>query len=400
MVNTQLSGDTVMTYMTDAFGDFSFSDILANQDYTIRPSKDNEDENGVSTFDIVIIQQHILAINPIASPYKIIAADVNNSGSVSTFDLVVIRQLILGQIASFPNVDSWRFVDADFEFPDSTNPFLTAFPEFIQIENLVENRTNTNFVAIKMGDINGNASPNIIEEVVEERNEATPLFLNLENQYLEAGFEYTIPLYSENFERIIGFQFEVQWDAAMIEFLEVTDKNLYQLKENRFGCKEVENGILSVSWNHALGESRAKKEGLFSLRFKAKQSAYLKDILQLNPRRLQPEAYDANLAIKPIQVIWEDVPIAEGMILHQNYPNPFVQKTSIPFELPRAASVHFQIFDTQGRLVYTHKNDYPKGQHKIFVERKDFNQEHGIFFYHLSINGHRPICKSMILRDQ
>ncbi|MEZ4948564.1 MAG: hypothetical protein R2784_04100 [Saprospiraceae bacterium] len=55
------------------------------------------------------------------SPYKIIAADANNSGSVTTLDLGSTEKLILNVINDLPNTTSWRFVWADYVFPDPSN---------------------------------------------------------------------------------------------------------------------------------------------------------------------------------------------------------------------------------------------------------------------------------------
>ena len=70
----------------------------------------------MSTLDLVDIQRHLLGLDPLDSPYKMIAADANNSESLTAIDLVEIRKLILGLYLEFPNNASWRFVDKDFVF--------------------------------------------------------------------------------------------------------------------------------------------------------------------------------------------------------------------------------------------------------------------------------------------
>jgi hypothetical protein len=80
-------------------------------DYTVTPTKDNDPLNGVSTFDLVLINKHILGLEPLNTPYKMIAADANNSRSITTFDIVELRKLILGIYTELPNNTSWRFVD-------------------------------------------------------------------------------------------------------------------------------------------------------------------------------------------------------------------------------------------------------------------------------------------------
>ena len=140
-------------------GVYELSELDSSQPITITPTRDGDDGNGVSTIDLVFIQRHILGLTPLNTPYKMIAADVNHSGSITTFDMVLLRQVILQNIDDFPTNTSWRFVDAEFVFTDSGNPFMDDFPETITIEPVGGETYNIDFVAIKIGDVNGNASP-------------------------------------------------------------------------------------------------------------------------------------------------------------------------------------------------------------------------------------------------
>ena len=140
-------------------GVYEFSDLASTQPITVTPVRDGDDNNGVSTIDMVFIQRHILGLTLLNSPYKMIAADINRSGSITTFDMVLMRQLILQNVDEFSMNTSWRFVDADFVFTDSSNPFLDDFPESITINPVGGETYNVDFVAIKIGDTNGNANP-------------------------------------------------------------------------------------------------------------------------------------------------------------------------------------------------------------------------------------------------
>mgnify|MGYP000727113042 CR=1 FL=1 len=61
--------------------------------------------------DLVLISKHILNVERLDSPYKMIAADVNNSQTITTLDLIQLRKLILGKIDKLPESSSWRFFD-------------------------------------------------------------------------------------------------------------------------------------------------------------------------------------------------------------------------------------------------------------------------------------------------
>ena len=138
--------------MSDSNGYYEISPLESGGNYVVTPEKNVDPLNGVTTYDLVLISQHILQIDTLDSPYKIIAADANNSGSVSTLDLVELRKLILFIESGFPNNTSWRFVDAEYVFPNPLNPWETSFPEVFSINDLPMGLTEANFIAIKIGD--------------------------------------------------------------------------------------------------------------------------------------------------------------------------------------------------------------------------------------------------------
>ena len=133
-----------------------FLGATALYDYTVQPKYNEGLLNGVSTFDMVLIGQHILGVAPLSSPYRLIAADVNGSGTITTLDLITMRKLILGHIQEFSqDVESWHFVDADYIFPNPANPWQENYPTSIDINDLPSGGVgDIDFVAIKMGDIN------------------------------------------------------------------------------------------------------------------------------------------------------------------------------------------------------------------------------------------------------
>ncbi len=132
----------------------------AGYTYDIIPSRNNDPRNGVTTYDITLISKHILGITPLDSPYKILAADVNQDGKVTTFDIVVLRKLILGAIDALPNGKSWRFIPEDYVFPNPNDPSNPPFPEKITVPNTLGYPTGSyRFWGVKIGDVNLTADP-------------------------------------------------------------------------------------------------------------------------------------------------------------------------------------------------------------------------------------------------
>ena len=156
-VALNLSGHASMATLSTATGAYAFNNLSKGNDYTITPFLDENHLKGVTTFDLVLIQKHILGLQMLSSPYKLIAADANNSRSITTLDLIQVRKLILNLDPVFPKNTSWRFVDAAYRFPNPANPWATSFPESISMNNLPGN-ASINFIAIKIGDVNGSTA--------------------------------------------------------------------------------------------------------------------------------------------------------------------------------------------------------------------------------------------------
>jgi len=128
-----------------ALGSFYFQELEANESYTLSSYKDDEAINGVTTLDLVLIQRHILQSTFLNSPYKVIAADIDNNERVTSIDLIHLRKLILGINTDFPGgQEAWRFVEKDYAFADDLDPW--PFPESIDILGLSAPRLSENFI--------------------------------------------------------------------------------------------------------------------------------------------------------------------------------------------------------------------------------------------------------------
>ncbi|PHN06717.1 hypothetical protein [Flavilitoribacter nigricans] len=138
-------------------GTYAFFEDDYGLDYTINPQLDELPLNGVTTFDLVLISKHILGLEPLGSPYKMLAADVNRSGDISVMDLIELRRLILNIDDELQNSTSWRFIPADFPFSNPENPWQEDLPEVINLNAVEEYIYGLDFIAVKVGDVSGDA---------------------------------------------------------------------------------------------------------------------------------------------------------------------------------------------------------------------------------------------------
>jgi hypothetical protein len=360
-----LSGPMSMAVPSSAAGAYGFTNLDEGYDYTITPVLDVDYLNGVSTFDLVLIQRHILGITPLNSPYKIIAADANNSQTVTTADIILLRRLILGIIEDLPNNTSWRFVDAAYVFPVPTNPWFEPFPEVINAEDLFGNLTGQDFVGVKIGDVNGSAVPNL--SWVEERNVGGLFAFDLEERTLKAGERVVIPFRGKDMERITGYQLTLGYDRTA---LTLEDIEYGKAVEGNFGMRYAGEGLITMSWNETAGRATSD-EVLFSLVFRAGAAGMLSDLLRVSSEVTRAEAYDRNNKLLDVALHFGSRELKEDYALYQNQPNPFEDATVIGFYLPQAGEATLTITDVRGRVLKVLKGDYGRGYHQLTLSGED-----------------------------
>lgn len=366
---------------------FTFPDMPGGNDYVLHAEKDQFPMNGVSTYDLVLIMRHILGVNTLNSPYKLIAADANFSGSVTTLDMVEIRRLILGINSNFQNNLSWRFVDAEYVFPNPGNPFLPGFPEAIALNNLSADEMDANFVAVKIGDVNCSAVPhNLDGDDTGNRSFFGSLDLIAADLSLEQGEFYRVPVRAANFDQIVGFQFTLEFDSETLRLNNILSASLPNLSSEHFGTQRINEGFLTSSWLSPEGLDMNDNEVLFELEFEALQNGVLSQSLQLSSAITRAEAYWPNGEELDLRLDFENklepMLTASNFTLLQNHPNPFALQTIIGFELSEASPVILSIYDLSGRMLLRREDEYTAGKHEVSIDRSQLGGP-GMYFYQI-----------------
>ncbi len=382
--------------MSDVEGYFEFNNLVPQSNYVVDPDKNDDPLNGLSTFDIVLMTKHILAVEPLNSPYKIIAADVNNSGSVTAIDIVKLRRLILFIDTVFENNTSWRFVDAEFVFPDPTNPFATSFPEVISFNGLMDSEV-ANFVAVKVGDVNGSAIPNNLISG-QDRNFSGDLTFETDDRHLTAGEAVDVQFRSRDFNEILGYQFTLNFNDNALLFMETESGALPKLGEENFGLALLDKGVITTSWSNNIATGMEADETLFSIRFIAKQNVRLSDVLSISSQFTKSEAYNTIGLLNPVlNFKLESKVQSKKFALYQNQPNPFKNETVIGFNLPESGTAKLKFFDLTGNLLNVVEGEFEQGYNEISVSSADFPLN-GLIYYRLEF-GHHFATKKMILMN-
>jgi hypothetical protein len=387
-VQVLLSGSESIIRTTQQDGAYDFGAMPENRAYDIIPSKNNDVLNGITTLDLLLIQRHILGLSQLDSPFKLIAADVNDSGNISTADLVELRRLILGTIQEFTNNESWRFVDKTQVIEDPTNPLGSMMMDMYEIEKLQEDMT-VDFVAIKIGDVNGNAVANIKDQNLDTRNLNT-LVLGFENINFSKGEFVSLPVYAQEETRLFGIQFAL--DAAFAGDITVKSGLLEVDSDNQV----LKNGTFRLSATAYNGISINTSDALFYIEFEAMNAGAINHVLTLSSG-LKAEAYlTREFDIHHIEFRELDDELAVFNLM-QNEPNPWLDATRIPVHLPQKGSVDFKIFDQSGRMIFKTQYQMSGGINYIELNRAALNMNSGMYLYEIEYNGQRMTRKMLTI---
>ena len=384
-----MNAPTPITRMTDGEGFYQMY-VAGGADYRLTPSKNDDVLNGVSTFDILLIQQHILGLNEITDPYELIAANVNDDTRISAADIIDLRRAILGIDLEFANNMSWRFVDAEEELEAGQLPLNYA--ETIEMYDATTDQHDRDFVAVKIGDVNGSVVPSSLSGR-EAEGRSGALILTAKDAEVEAEERVEIEVTSAGFSDVLGYQLTLEYGVEMMGLEEVRSGAI-ELSSGNY-ADFAESGVLTMSWNTSEAVSHDRDEVLFTLVFEAKQANRLSSLLEVGDAITPAEAYVSG-ETRDVRLRFTQE--SKEFALYQNVPNPFESKTVIGFNLPEGGSASLTFYDAAGQVVHTIENEYKQGYNEETVDSRDI-KANGLYYYELR-SGDFKATKKMVISNQ
>ncbi len=382
-------GNDNRNLMTDVNGSFEFMPIESNGSYIVKPKKDNDIRNGLNTLDIINIQKHILGIHKLNSPYKIIAADVNNSSRITASDILNLRKVILGDLNEFENNESWKFIDSKYKFINKNKPLLENYPKDFKIEKLTNN-VKVDFVGVKIGDVDGSAIANS-KMALDLRNEMSTT-LHVENAYLEKGEIIEVPVVISQKTTLYGMQFTLNFDKEYLEYQEIEGQEI-EIDDNNIGLKNLARGLFTFSWDAIYSKDFEKNTKLFLIRFKVKKSGILGGLLNITDDITPRMAIVEGEKVENINLEFRNKG-EEVFILYQNEPNPWSFNTKFNFDLPSSGEVKVKITNSLGAVIDKYTIAGKQGPNSITLEKNRINHT-GVLFVDFEFKGEH-LVKRMI----
>jgi hypothetical protein len=355
---------------------YNFPSLPMGESYRIRPERNTDILNGVTTYDISIISKYLLGLEPAKSPYQLIAMDVDRSGEIDASDMILIRNLILRKTTTFPNNTAWRFIPKSYIFKNPENPFAEDFPEVLSVTHSTQSVTNADFVAVKVGDGNLTARTSNVA-TAQLRSLPQTSYLELTDRVLDEGKEYRIPV-KINEKGLVALEFALNFDKNAVESFKIENGDLSQFGEGNYNI--LSKNTLATAWASA---KATNDNTIFTLIVKTKKQISIKDLLSLNTSISGNLSFNTKGGEKHLQLSFDNAKKDNPQFeLYQNRPNPFTNETLISFILPETNSAELSVYDITGRKIYTFKGPFTKGYNEVILDNTIIKTT-GLYFYRL-----------------
>jgi hypothetical protein len=387
-VDLMLSGDWTSTETTDQNGFYEFQNLFPG-DFVICPEREDDDP-GVTVSDVVKIRRHLVLLEPFDTPYKFIAADVNQNEFVSVADVIKIRRYLAG-LEPLPS-GNWSFVDSSYAITDEN--WMDA-PDCIEFSIWDADLADSNFIGVRMGDvdvtlgINSGTPPVVTDNVM----------LDLIDSQGSPGDTVEISLLVQGFVDVAGIEIHLEYPGGNIDFIELNSGVIsdYTLNspagEIHLVWEDIENPVtlptnselFSISFEILPGTTEDVPVGF--------TTAYV-----VNSFGTDFAVYSSDALINLIPLSIEDsFLLPDKMNVHQNYPNPFNARTLIKFDLPVSSRVKIEIFDLLGRKIETLLDGrFEAGYHDVSWNAENYPS--GLYFYIMQAEDYSKACKMLLLK--
>jgi hypothetical protein len=356
----------LLTAKSNDVGEYSISPQSPGCNYKLTPISSGSAKTGVNTLDALLVAGQLDALYAIGSPYKIIAADTDGSNSLTDNDVDNIVKVAIGVQDNFASVPAWKFVPNSHNFSNPLNPWASPIPSSLTVCLSGDINFNPNFVAVKMGDVDGSADPS---NLVNADDRADQAVFQTNDQIFSSGQEVRVDIITPDLASLAAFQFTLDYNPSFLSFVGVEPGIVPldytgQLAENR----------VTASWHNATmldPNVQAKNLRLraFTLVFNSVQKGLLSEVLQMTSNVAASEVYTRQL--QTVGATLEFLPETanqKGLTFLSVRPNPVTDRFTATYYLPEAGLTTFTLTDAAGRVVQTVQANREQGYNQTEFE--------------------------------
>jgi len=239
------------------------NDLLRNSDEKISCCA-----KGVTVLDLIGISMHLQKLEPVENPHQLMAADVNQDRELTVLDLENLREFILGK-----------------------QPPLS---KLTTDESLSKSTKNQRFTSLNIGDVLSEADFKSEQPITLD-----PVFSLPDRHLCYSGQEVRFDLTVKNFEELRAFQFSLQWDAKMMEFLSIDNFHLDDFDSTDVGQQAAGKGLLSFAWfsQDTQGSTLDDGDAICSIHFRARRGRQGSTLISVAEKPTPVQVLHYNLSV-------------------------------------------------------------------------------------------------------
>jgi hypothetical protein len=381
------SSFSASTPFNGACGEYSGTmNLHTNTPYTltVRPTCPNDRDdyvNGVTSLDLVIIQQHIDGIAPFTDGYRKLASDADDNNVINQDDIEHLRELILGTTNSL-NRNSWEWLHppyiAQWPVSFSQNPWsftlnATSNPvggfgvqtfTNLTTDEIFGNNQNLYFdySTVKIGDLTSATANSWIcgnpNYIVSNSFDSRARHFGQQNKKDD---EFTVILEVFPHADILGYEIPLHISSNSFDLIDLKNDLdgvwYYNTELNRLTFCDLSFDSKPMEINHSLW-----------VELKIKAKADISDIgkvMYLNPdgRYIEMVNTEVELSTYDVDFYIKEIIPAESRVKMYSY----YQEIQINAESHQKDKLDFQLFSQTGELVMNRTYHVSQGINQISV---------------------------------
>jgi hypothetical protein len=256
---------------------------------------------------------------------------------------------------------------------------------------LTEVKMDNTFIGVKLGDVDGTASVNVLSKQTEPRNAG--IRLRAEDRLIQAGEEIVVPITAEQFTAVHGMQWTMKHEG--LELIAIDGRGI-ELREDHTG--KIRANTTTLSWASTNAITVAQGSEVMRLTFRAAKAVKLSSSLQITSEVTNAEAYvGAAMERSSIVLDIRSNDISNDFYVGQNEPNPWKSGTVINYTLPKAGAVKLTILDVTGRIIRTYDANGVAGENAFKITREQINEASGILMYKIESGTYTAQRKMIVI---
>lgn len=381
------SGEHEMDRMKESNVEGTFTTGFGTTQYDRYLTAQKQDDlmDGVSALDLIILQNHVIGVQPFESSDQFIAGDLDHSEHIGVKDMSLLRDILIGLPATTENLP-WLFVRKDCQMPPLNDPFNMSCVSGYTIDHLNIPDETFDFLAIKVGDINGDMESG---GIAGRSSETVPVIARWK-QAKDDGMLLEFVLNTDLSYR--GMQMSV----ALPQKDFIVQSGIVELSPSLY---RYDDGMQYLNLVHAQKESSDLNKGdiLYTLYFPAAGAQLMTRELDIYKGRLAPEIYTGDLRALAITTEWQQTQVAAIMprsavndevntlsaILS---PNPFRSSATLEIVVGKTGEGELLISDISGKVLTMRSISLTSGVNHVALEAADIGSP-GVYLYHVQVDG-------------